>query len=228
MADMLPTLFTFRRCPYAMRARWAIQVAGVEVNKREVSLRDKPPALLEASPRGTVPVLVLPDGRVIDQSLDIMLWALRQHDPEGWLEPSSGTIDEMMALIKACESEFKPHLDRYKYPSRYPSEWADPASDASRHSLPSAVAGTEVGERNFSDTHFNAALKSLRQLSQVLLSERALGGTRPALADFAIVPFVRQMARHDRSRFESAVPSSLIHWMDQLLSRSDFAAVMIK
>jgi len=112
----LPVLYSFRRCPYAMRARMALWAAGVTVELREVKLAAKPPALLAASPKGTVPVLVLTDGTVIDQSLDIMRWALGQHDPEFWL------AGEDAALIAANDGPFKHHLDRAKYPGRYEEE----------------------------------------------------------------------------------------------------------
>jgi glutathione S-transferase len=105
---MRPVLYSFRRCPYAMRARLALASAGVTVELREILLRDKPPSLLEVSAKATVPVLVLPD-RVIDESYDIMLWALSQADPEGWLAGR----DE--ALIAALDGPFKAALDRYKY-----------------------------------------------------------------------------------------------------------------
>jgi glutathione S-transferase len=108
-----PILYSFRRCPYAMRARMAIAVSGICVELREVLLRDKPPEMLAASPKGTVPVLVLPDGRIIDESLDIMRWALGQHDPENWL---AGDDPERIA---ANDGPFKAALDRYKYPHRY-------------------------------------------------------------------------------------------------------------
>ena len=109
----LPVLYSFRRCPYAMRARMALWLAGVVVELREVKLAAKPPALLAASPKGTVPVLVLADGTVIDQSLDIMRWALSHNDPEGWLAGDDA------ALIAANDGPFKHHLDRAKYPGRY-------------------------------------------------------------------------------------------------------------
>jgi glutathione S-transferase len=112
----LPVLYSFRRCPYAMRARMALWVAGVTVELREVKLAAKPPALLAASPKGTVPVLVLADSTVIDQSLDIMRWALGQNDPEGWL------AGEDAALIAVNDGPFKHHLDRAKYPGRYEEE----------------------------------------------------------------------------------------------------------
>lgn len=115
----LPILYSFRRCPYAMRARLALLAsgmkAGVDYEHREVVLRSKPAELLAASPKGTVPVLVLPSGEVIDQSADIMLWALRQNDPFNWLENEI----EVMTMIAQCDGDFKFHLDRYKYPSRY-------------------------------------------------------------------------------------------------------------
>lgn len=211
---MPPVLYTFRRCPYAMRARWAVHVAGVAVELREIVLRDKPAAMLAASPKGTVPVLVLPDGQVIDESLDVMLWALRQHDPEGWLTPECGTLDEMLALIHACERDFKPHLDRAKYAVRYRAEWG------------------EGGEGAFTADHFNRALSFMELLAQVgkgLKADSAyIFGRRPALADIAIVPFVRQFARHDPVRVTAAAPSTVLAWMDRLLARPDFDQVMCK
>lgn len=109
----LPILYSFRRCPYAIRARMALWVAGVTVEVREVKLAAKPPALIAASPKATVPVLVLADGSVIDESLAIMRWALEQHDPEGWLAGDDA------ALIAVNDGPFKHHLDRAKYPGRY-------------------------------------------------------------------------------------------------------------
>lgn len=108
-----PVLYSFRRCPYAMRARMALWAAGITVELREVKLAAKPPALITASPKATVPVLVLADGTVIDQSLAIMRWALAQHDPEGWLAGDDA------GLIAANDGPFKHHLDRAKYPGRY-------------------------------------------------------------------------------------------------------------
>jgi glutathione S-transferase len=109
----LPIFYSFRRCPYAMRARMALAVSGVHVALREVVLRDKPPEMLEASPKGTVPVLLLPDGRVLEQSLEIMRWALAQRDPKGWL------AHDDQNLVSATDGPFKQALDHYKYPHRY-------------------------------------------------------------------------------------------------------------
>ena len=111
-----PILYSFRRCPYAMRARMALAVSGTVCHIREVKLSRKPAELLAASPKATVPVVVEPDGRVIAESLDIMRWALKCNDPEGWLER------EDLALIEANDGPFKHHLDRYKYPERHGSD----------------------------------------------------------------------------------------------------------
>lgn len=119
----LPILYSFRRCPYAMRARMAVAVSGVQVELREVVLRDKPPELIEASAKATVPVLVLHDGVVVDQSLGIMHWALAQNDPEGWL--ASGD----KGLIEQNDGPFKAALDRYKYPHRFGLESGVPFRD---------------------------------------------------------------------------------------------------
>jgi glutathione S-transferase len=108
--------YSFRRCPYAMRARLALVVSQARVQLREVKLSAKPRALLAASPKGTVPVLVLPDGRVIDQSLDIMRHSLARNDPDGWLKRDD------QDLIAANDGPFKYDLDRYKYPERHGSD----------------------------------------------------------------------------------------------------------
>ncbi|RYF62545.1 MAG: hypothetical protein EOO22_27500 [Comamonadaceae bacterium] len=136
-ASAPPVLYSFRRCPYAMRARLALAVSGERYALREVRLRDKPAELLAASPKGTVPVLVMADGTVIDQSLDIMLWTLRRHDPLAWLAPSNEPLAATLALIAECDSQFKPQLDRYKYPNRFaPTDHARDASDARERCVP--------------------------------------------------------------------------------------------
>ena len=112
----LPILYSFRRCPYAMRARMGLIVSGTACELREVVLRAKPPELIAASPKATVPVLVLPNGRVIEQSLDILRWALDVHDPEDW------RARDDPALIASNDDAFKHHLDRYKYPDRHDSD----------------------------------------------------------------------------------------------------------
>ena len=113
MSKTLPVFYSFRRCPYAMRARLAIEVSGFLCELREIVLRDKAPELLQVSPKGTVPVLVLPDGRVLEESLEIMQHVLRQHDPDHWLPPE-GDHSAVLALIAHNDGPFKGHLDRTK------------------------------------------------------------------------------------------------------------------
>jgi glutathione S-transferase len=137
----LPILYSFRRCPYAMRARMAVAVSGVKVELREILLRDKPLELLAASSKATVPVLVFPDGRVIDESLDVMRWALRQNDPENWLASNAPE------LIEQNDGPFKAALDRYKYPHRYGLESAYPYRDEGLAVL--AEWDTRLYERQF-------------------------------------------------------------------------------
>ncbi|KZY32272.1 hypothetical protein A3730_18670, partial [Alcanivorax sp. HI0044] len=110
-------LYSFRRCPYAMRARLAILFAGLQVELREVTLKNKPAQMLAISPKGTVPVLLLADGAVIQESRDIMVWALEQQDPQGLLDAT--VLDQANALIEQNDNEFKYWLDRYKYADRH-------------------------------------------------------------------------------------------------------------
>jgi len=202
----LPLLYSFRRCPYAMRARLAIAASGQNVELREVVLREKPPELVAVSPKTTVPVLVLPDGQVIEQSIDIMLWALRVHDPQGWLNPPAGTLDHMLALIARNDSNsdggFKHHLDRYKYPNRYPG------ADAVQHR--------------------SAGAAFLLQLEVRLETTTCLFGDRPALADMAIAPFVRQFAATDPDWFAGQPWPRLQHWLATLTASALFERVMGK
>src|SRR5690606_3294357 len=102
-AVALPVLYSFRRCPYAMRARLALLVSAQAFELREVALKNKPADMLAASPKGTVPVLVLPDGTVLEQSLDVMLWALRRNDPDDWLQAGAGTLQDMLGLVGLCD-----------------------------------------------------------------------------------------------------------------------------
>lgn len=201
-SDALPVLYSFRRCPYAMRARMAIAASGQQCELREVVLREKPAELLAASPKGTVPVLVDVDGRVIDQSLDIMLWALRRNDPAHWLPTDRKRLDETLSLIVECDGEFKRHLDGYKYPERQPD------GDASAHRTRGAAF--------------------LMRLDARLQASRCLHGEHPALADIAIAPFVRQFAQVDATWFDAQPWPRLREWLSARLSAPVFAQVMDK
>ncbi len=195
-------LYSFRRCPYAMRARLAIARAGVAVKLREVVLRDKPAHMLEISPKGTVPVLQLADGTVIDESLDVMLWALGQNDPDGWLSPEKGTLADMLALIADCDGDFKHNLDRFKYAARYDD--VDPLA------------------------HRQAAEGFLATLEVRLEGGGWLFGHRPCLADYAILPFIRQFASVDRAWFYAAPYPALQAWLEAFMEGAFFKSVMKK
>ena len=202
MTAVLPVLYSFRRCPYAMRARLALAVSGQACELREVVLRNKPQGLLQASPKATVPVLVLADGTVLDQSLDIMRWALALHDPEKWLTPSEGTQANMLALIEECDSGFKQALDRCKYPGRYPDGNA-------------AVARAQ-------------AVQWLQGLQARLVQHEFLFGSHAALADMAIAPFVRQFAGIDATWWHAQPWPHLQAWLAQWQASRLFDSVMHK
>lgn len=198
----LPILYSFRRCPYAMRARLALTVSEQLCELREVVLRDKPAALLAASAKGTVPVLVDVDGSVIDESLDIMLWALRRRDPLAWLAPMQADLATMLALIARCDQDFKANLDRYKYPDRY--------------------AGA------IRETHRAAGATFLQTLNDQLHGQDFLFGARTSLADMAIAPFVRQFANTDEVWFAAQPWPGLIAWLQQFVESPLYERVMHK
>ncbi len=179
-----------------MRARLAIASSGLRPEHREILLRDKAPEFLEASPKGTVPVVV-DDGAIIEESLEVMHWALAQNDPENLLNMSS----EGDALIEENDTSFKKALDRTKYFSRVGS---DP----------------EVERRN--------AQVFLDKLGQQLEGRDFLFGTRPTLADLAILPFIRQFAHIDRGRFDSDAPIAVRSWLDRFLASDRFTQIMSK
>ncbi|MEM8987685.1 MAG: glutathione S-transferase [Pseudomonadota bacterium] len=197
MSAALPILYSFRRCPYAMRGRMGLFAAGVQCELREVKLSNKPEAMLDASPKGTVPVLQLPDGQVIEESLDMMAWALAKRDPHGWLVADEG---ETRALIAENDGPFKHHLDRYKYPNRYED----------------AVA----------QTHRAGGAAFLAKLETRLVDTPYLFGAAETLADVAIAPFVRQFANTDRIWFDAAPYPRLQTWLARFLSSPVFTAIM--
>ncbi|MEC8024343.1 MAG: rhodanese-related sulfurtransferase [Myxococcota bacterium] len=198
----LPVLYSFRRCPYAMRARMAILSAQIDVELREVVLRDKPDHMLELSPKGTVPVLWLTDGTVLDESMDIIRWALEQHDPEGWLPTDPNAVEYASAIIERNDAEFKFHLDRYKYPTRY--EGVDPI------------------------THRTAAESFLSALDSKLREHPYLSGQQRGLVDAAVMPFIRQFANTNRQWFDQTPYSHLRQWLALELVADSFLGIMKK
>ncbi|WP_418119824.1 glutathione S-transferase [Variovorax sp. 350MFTsu5.1] len=201
MPPALPVLYSFRRCPYAMRARLALVASGQRCELREVALKNKPADMLAASPKGTVPVLVAEDGAVLEQSLDVMLWALRRSDPHGWLQPETGTLQDMLALVAACDEGFKPQLDRYKYPDRH-ADGDEPARER------------------------GAAF--LRDLEARLSTSANLAGTRTTLADAALMPFVRQFAMVDAAWFGAQPWPRLQAWLSGWTASELFERAMHK
>jgi glutathione S-transferase len=201
--NSLPVLYSFRRCPYAIRARMALRYAGIELALREVVLRDKPEDMLRRSPKGTVPVLVLErdqaDEQVIDESLAIMRWALAQNDKDQWLALDS---TESHALIEANDNDFKHWLDRYKYPDRYTDIGSeDPAAHCRQF-----AAG----------------------LDERLAQHQYLFGDRISIGDIAIFPFIRQYAFVDINQFRAGSMSSLNRWLEEWLASDLFVGVMQK
>lgn len=192
-----PILWTFRRCPFAMRARLAIQSSGQRVVLQEILLRDKPASFLAASAKGTVPVLQ--DGEaVIEESRDVMLWALARNDPEGWLDMP----DQGHTLIDTCDGPFKQALDHTKYAVRFPDR-------------------NEKAERA-------KAMVFLNELNDRLAKTAFLMGPKRTLADMAILPFVRQFANTDRNWFDAQRLDPLTVWLDAFLDSDQFRGVMKK
>ncbi len=192
-----PILWSFRRCPYAIRARLAVRASGVAVELREILLRDKPQAFLETSASATVPALRT-ETVILDESLDIMIWALRQSDPTGLLNMP----DKGWELIKANDGPFKSALDHTKYAVRFADR--DMAADR-------AEAGSYLAT-------WNAQLEG----------QEWLFGDDPRLADLALLPFVRQFANTDRAWFDAQPWPNLQRWLERFLASDDFAAIMLK
>ena len=213
---MPPILYSFRRCPYAMRARLAINSAGITVVVREVVLRDKPTALLQTSSKATVPVLVLETGIVVEESIEIMQWALRQNDPEHLLEGFSedsqkstlenkelqGAPGEIQALIAENDGSFKLALDRYKYADRHPE-------------------ATQTDYRQMAEV-FVAKLESRLLLNSHLM------GNQQTFVDLALLPFIRQFVGVEPSWFASAPYPHVRAWLNYFITSAQFSAVMQK
>ncbi|MGV6820529.1 MAG: glutathione S-transferase [Parvularcula sp.] len=197
-----PLLYSFRRCPYAMRARMALLLSGQTIRVREILLKDKPPEMLARSPKGTVPVLITPDGAVMDESRDVMEWAFSVGDPYAiWPSTDEATVLTRQ-LIDTNDGPFKFHLDRYKYSARY-----------------------EAGEK---EQHRDAGIAILRELDARLARTRHLLGAAPSVADIAIFPFVRQFRIADPAWFDGAPLEALHRWLAAWLECRLFSLAMEK
>ena len=196
-----PVLYSFRRCPYAIRARMALEYASINCELREVKLSNKPQTMINISNKGTVPVLQLTDGSVIDESLDIMLWALEQTDPDQWLDVEQKDI---RLLIEKYDQEFTQYLDQYKYFQRYPEH---------------------------SQLYYREKAEGFIGLLETNLQEHqgiGLVSNRLTLADVAIFPFIRQFAHVDWEWFSNSQYKNLISWLLKFEESELFLAVMNK
>lgn len=204
MSHTRPILYSFRRCPYAMRARMALTVSELDYEHREVALRHKPDAMLQASPKGTVPVYITSESTVIDESLAIMAHALNRSDPKQWLRDDTKFTHE---LIQIMDGDFKYHLDRYKYASRY----------------------DETAKRGDVDLDHRArALACLTAWENTLKQTSFLLDEKPSLADIATFPFIRQFAATEPDWWASSPLPNTARWLSALVVSDMFLSIMNK
>ena len=201
---MSAILYSFRRCPYAMRGRMGLKVSGLDYEHREIILRDKPQEMLDASPKGTVPVYIKDDGEIIEESLDLLNWALAQNDPLGWLDCD---MTEANALIKANDTDFKHHLDRYKYASRY--------SDKAKR------GDIDMGHRLEAEKH-------IQNLENKLVVGPFLLGNKQTIADIAIFPFIRQFSNVEPDWWAIAPYPKTRNWLLSHVESALFKSTMRK
>ena len=197
-----PILYTFRRCPYAMRARFAIRSSKIIVEIREIKLQEKPSEFLKLSPKGTVPVLITNSGEVLEESLDIIYWALNKNDPHKWLAKGKLENQDIIKLLDDLENKFKPNLDKYKYPSRF------------------------SGVDQF--FHRDKNLCFLKKLNSYLENNKSLNCEHLSLLDYAIFPFVRQFRNVDQDWFDKLNFIFLNKWINQIIDSKDFSSIMKK
>ena len=193
-----PILYSFRRCPYAMRARLALAYSGIDYEHREILLKNRPDELYALSPKGTVPVLQLNDGTVIDESIDVMKWALAQSDPEYWYTEN---IELQNSLIDQNDGDYKKWLDKYKYHVRF--------KDGSYEEYQYAVG------------------EILKAYESILYKSSYLCGDKVTLADMALFPFIRQGAHVDLDWFNAQFPK-LSTWLKIFKESELFEAIMKK
>ena len=194
--------YTFRRCPYAIRARMALDCAGIEPEYREIRFSDKPPQMLSVSPKGTVPVLIRGEGEVLEESWDIIGWALAQNDPENWLPDTPESAKAVDDLLQTNDYRFKDFLDRYKYADRHP-------------------------ELN-PEQHRERALWFLEDLESLLGDGGWLGGDRMTVADIAVFPFIRQFSMVEPEWFANSPFNRVRDWLERIMGSPRFERVMVK
>lgn len=203
LTDNIPILYSLQNCPYAMRARFALLLSEQTILIRAITLKDKPQTMLKASPKGTVPVLVLPDGRVIEESFEIMLWALTQGDPNHLLHKESPDIyRQIIQLIQRGDQEFKHPLEQYRASKRYHLD-------------------SEITWRQSCEVFIG-------ELEQRLMDNGFFVGQQASLADYAFIPFMRQFGRVDRKWFAQAPYPKLKAWLSKQLQSQLYATMMKK
>ena len=203
MINKYPTLYSFRRCPYAMRARLALRLCKIECIIREISLKAKNSEFLKVSPKGTVPVLVLPNGKVLEESLDIINWSLEQNDPNNLKVNDEVTKKINDKYIQLFDKDFKFHLDRYKYSSRY------------------NISNSEI--------HRNKARNILTEINTMLEGKDYIGGQCMSLLDISILPFVRQYRIADINWFDNHLGlRNINNWVNIFLNTEILASIMTK
>ena len=197
-----PVLYSFRRCPYCMRAHMALKYSGIKVELREVDLQDYPPQALKISAKATVPVLQLPDGTVIDESWDILKWALTQNDPDNWSGKNNEHALDAEILIETNDFSFKEDLDHYKYADRHPEH---------------------------SEEHYRKSCEVFIEELEDMLSENSyLLVDELSLADIGVLPFVRQFSLVDKEWFEQAPYPRVRQWLNELINSELFNDVFKK
>ena len=199
---MRPVLYSFRRCPYAKRARLAIKYSGIEVELREIDLNNIPKALSDISSDETVPLIVFPDGKTIDESWDIVKWAVTSNDPDGWLGSDVSLLQDAEMLVETNDYSFKQDLDHYKYADRYPE---------------------------YPMQHYRSEGEEfLIELEDRLSDNRYLSADSLSLSDIAVLPFIRQFALVDKAWFDSTPYTRVQAWLNTFLESELFESVMNK
>ena len=199
---MKPILYSFRRCPYAMRARLAIKYSGINVEIREVDLNNIPQALAAISSDQTVPLILEANGNVIDESWDIVKWAVENNDPDAWLGSDVSLLQDAEMLVETNDYSFKPDLDHYKYADRYPE-------------CPMQHYRSECEE-------------FLTELEDRLSENRYLSANSISISDIAVLPFIRQFALVDKEWFDSTSYTKVQEWLNEFLESELLESVMTK
>lgn len=197
-----PVLYSFRRCPYCMRAHMALKNSGIKVELREVDLNNMPEEALSASEHETVPILVLPNGSVMDESWDILKWALQQNDPDNWLGEDNEFLLDAEILIETNDFSFKEDLDHYKYADRFPEH---------------------------SQEHYRQACEVfIEELEEMLSENKFLLADQLTLADIGVFPYVRQFSLVNKDWFEQSSYTHVKTWLNNLIDSELFQDVFQK